>query len=98
MVTTEWVLLELADGLATSRHRGQLARTRQALLANPNVSVVALEMPLYEQGLALYAARADKEWTLTDCISFLVMQRDGILSALTADHHFEQAGFVALLK
>ena len=40
----------------------------------------------------------DKEWTLTDCISFVVMQREGITDALTADHHFEQAGFVALLK
>jgi hypothetical protein len=51
-----------------------------------------------DRGLALYAARPDKEWSLTDCVSFLVMQDHGVTEALTADHHFEQAGFVALLK
>jgi uncharacterized protein len=46
----------------------------------------------------LYERRPDKSWSLTDCISFVVMQRDGISEALTGDHHFEQAGFVRLLK
>jgi predicted nucleic acid-binding protein len=51
-----------------------------------------------ERGLDLYDARPDKEWSLTDCISFIVMQDHGTYEALTGDHHFEQAGFVALLK
>jgi predicted nucleic acid-binding protein len=46
----------------------------------------------------LYDARPDKKWTLTDCISFVVMQERGITEALTGDQHFEQAGFTALLK
>jgi predicted nucleic acid-binding protein len=45
----------------------------------------------------LYRNRADKNWSLTDCISFVVMKRKGITEALTGDHHFEQAGFKALL-
>jgi predicted nucleic acid-binding protein len=45
----------------------------------------------------LYGQRADKSWSLTDCISFAVMEARGIRQALTADHHFTQAGFVALL-
>jgi uncharacterized protein len=53
---------------------------------------------LYEEGVKLYAARDDKEWSLTDCLSFVVMQEANITESLTADHHFEQAGFVALLK
>jgi uncharacterized protein len=51
---------------------------------------------LFEEGFSLYSARSDKDWSLTDCISFVVMQRRNIREALTADRHFEQAGFVAL--
>jgi predicted nucleic acid-binding protein len=42
--------------------------------------------------------RPDKWWSLTDCISFIVMQQEGLTEALTTDHHFEQAGFKILLK
>ena len=98
LITTEWVLIELADGLASSRQRNLFPDVRRHLLANPQYDVVSLELPLYEQGLLLFEARPDKEWSLTDCISFVVMNREGITEALTGDHHFEQAGFVALLK
>lgn len=98
VVTTEWVLTELADGLASSRGRNRFVETRQELLADANVLVVPLDMDLQEQGIAMFAARPDKEWSLTDCISFLVMKREGLTEALTGDHHFEQAGFVALFK
>jgi predicted nucleic acid-binding protein len=50
------------------------------------------------RGIQLYDSRPDKQWSLTDCISFVVMQDRGIVEALTGDHHFEQAGFTALLK
>lgn len=55
-------------------------------------------MELHNRSIKLYASRPDKQWSLTDCISFEVMRREGITEALTGDHHFEQAGFVALLK
>ena len=98
LVTTEWVLTELADGLASSRHRNMFMETRQELLADEDVEVVPLDMQVHQEGIQLFASREDKEWSLTDCISFFVMQREGITEALTGDHHFEQAGFVALLK
>lgn len=53
---------------------------------------------LLDNALDLYHQHADKEWTLTDCISFVVMREQELTEALTQDHHFEQAGFVALLK
>lgn len=53
---------------------------------------------LLQRGLALYQARPDKEWQLSDCISFIVMEQEGLTEALTGDRHFEQAGFQALLK
>jgi predicted nucleic acid-binding protein len=98
VLTTEWVLTELADGLATSRGRIAFSKTREKMLAEPAYQIKPLDMELYQQGIDMYAARVDKQWSLTDCISFIVMQREGLTEATTGDHHFEQAGFVALLK
>jgi len=53
---------------------------------------------LFERGIELYTARTDKQWSRTDCISFVVMKQRSIQDALTGDHHYEQAGFTALLK
>jgi len=98
LVTTEWVLTELADGLASSRHRKMFVQTREELLADTDAQVIPFEKQLYDEGIQLYNNRADKEWSLTDCVSFVAMKRESITDALTGDHHFEQAGFVALLK
>jgi len=53
---------------------------------------------LFQRGVDLFEQRADKAWSLTDCLSFLVMRAERLTDALTGDHHFEQAGFRALLK
>lgn len=98
LVTSEWILTEVADGLAVSRHRHVLAQLRQELLADSDVRVVPLDMQTHQAGIDLFVSRPDKEWLLTDCISFVIMERDGIREALTGDRHFEQAGFTALLK
>ena len=98
MLTTEWVLLELADGLARTRQRQIFGQTRQQLLTAKDCRVLPLDMGLYEEGIQRYSARTDKDWSLTDCLSFVVMEREGIHEALTGDRHFEQAGFVALMK
>ena len=47
--------------------------------------------------MALFGSRPDKSWSLTDCISFAVMEAHGISDVLTCDHHFAQAGFRVLL-
>jgi uncharacterized protein len=61
-------------------------------------TVIPFDAGLMERGLALFAEREDKDWSLTDCVSFIVMQDRGITDVLTVDRHFEQAGFIALLK
>jgi hypothetical protein len=63
-----------------------------------DTTIVEARPVLFQRGLRLYDERPDKEWTLTDCISFVVMADEEIEEALTGDHHFEQAGFRALLK
>lgn len=99
MMTTGWVLTELGDALACTRHaRIQFGVTLQMLELDPNVEVLPPDDSLFQAGIAFYLRRPDKEWSLTDCISFVVMKRAGITESLTGDHHFEQAGFVALLK
>lgn len=98
LVTTEWILTELADGMCAVGSRAAAVAVERRLRADPRVTLVPSGADLFRRGLELYAARLDKEWSLTDCISFVVMTERDIKEALTADHHFEQAGFLALLK
>jgi uncharacterized protein len=97
LVTTEWVLIELADGLAGTADRQIFVDFHRALRDDPAVKCIPASDGLFSAGIGLYAARPDKEWSLTDCISFVVMQREGLTDVLTGDHHFEQAGFRILL-
>jgi len=97
MVVTDWVITELADGLCAVANRPLFAGLL-SIIKGPTTTVIPFDTVLMDRGLALFAGRQDKDWSLTDCISFVVMQDRGITEALTADHHFEQAGFVALLK
>ena len=97
LVTTEMVLLELADALCKPPQRGEVQALWNVVETDPAFQLVRTSAELIQRGRELYCERADKEWPLTDCISFVVMQDHGLLEALTADHHFEQAGFKALL-
>jgi uncharacterized protein len=95
MVTTGWIITELADGWAKPTQRTFLAPMLAKLQANPNARIEPCTEVLLREGIDFCNQRPDKEWSLTDCISFVVMQREGITEALTGDRHFEQAGFVA---
>lgn len=98
MLTTSFVLIEVGDAMATNaRNRAAFVRLHGTLRNHPLVEVVSGDNWL-ERGLDLYAQRPDKAWSLTDCISFVVMTEHGLVEALTGDHHFEQAGFRALLR
>jgi predicted nucleic acid-binding protein len=98
LVTTTWVLTEVADALAKPANRAGFVALMKALSSNPGVQIIPPTQALFERGMQFYASRPDKGWSLTDCISFVVMSEQRITEALTGDHHFEQAGFVALLK
>jgi predicted nucleic acid-binding protein len=100
IATSEMVLCEVLNHLAA---RGEKIRARSAemveqLRKHPNVVVIPQTSDLFQRALDRYKNRADKEWSLTDCASFIVMEQRKMDSSLTYDKHFEQAGFVALLK
>jgi len=94
LVTTDLVLVELANSLAASRFR-PLVRDYFTLLRR-TITVVPLSRARLESALTLYHQHDDKTWSLTDSLSFVVMRERRIAEALTGDHHFAQAGFVAL--
>ena len=98
LLTTAWVIAELADALASLRHRRVFQEFHEALAAERRMCIIPPDQDRWERGLRLYCSRPDKEWSLTDCISFTVMTDEGLTDALTGDHHFEQAGFIVLLR
>jgi uncharacterized protein len=97
LVTARAVVLEIGNALANLRYRIAAFALLDAIERDPNVEIVPLSEELYRRSLELYRQHQDKEWGLTDCVSFAVMRERSITDALTADDHFRQAGFRALL-
>ena len=98
IVTTQWILTELADGFSDNREaRGKVVRFVDVFARQSSVVIVPATDDWFSKGWQLFEAWPGKGWSLTDCISFAVMTERGIREALTADRHFEQAGFAVLL-
>jgi predicted nucleic acid-binding protein len=98
LVTTQAILLEIGNALSKQKYRVAAIQLLESLETDPGVEVVLLTNSLYRLAFNLFKKREDKEWGLVDCVSFIVMQERGISDSLTADTHFQQAGFRALLR
>lgn len=100
MVTTNYVLLELVALLTSPLRvpRPRLFDYVDGVKAAPYLRLVHIDEAIDAAAWALLKSREDKSWSLVDATSFIVMQQLGLQEALTTDHHFEQAGFVRLLK
>jgi predicted nucleic acid-binding protein len=98
LITTQLILVEIADGLAAIKFRARAVQEIIALGSSPFVEVMTISSALFDQALILYSQRNDKDWGMTDCVSFIVMRDRGLSEALTMDEHFAQAGFRALLR
>lgn len=98
MWTTEAILLEVSAGFADPRSRVYAARIWEEVRGgDPRFQIALASTVSLDEAMDLYRARPDKAWSLADCLSFLVMGKEGLSAALTTDHHFQQAGFHALL-
>ena len=98
LVTTEAVCWEWLNAMSNSATRHTAASGYERIRHDSRIEVVAFSEELSAGALRLFTDRSDKDWSLTDCLSFIVMGRRNIREALTADHHFEQAGLRAILS
>jgi len=97
LVTTEFVLLEVANALCTAAWRGKAIALIDGFRLLSNLRIVPADSSLWAEGWQLYCSRPDKEWSLTDCTSIVVLQKEHIDQVFSSDHHFEQAGYRKLL-
>ncbi len=98
LVTTRAITLEIGNALSRLRYRHVSIALLESLEQDASIEIVPISEPLYRRAFDLYRSRPDKDWGLTDCLSFVVMKDREISEALTADEHFQQAGFQALLR
>jgi len=100
IVTSEMVLTEFLNHFSRGASGFRIAASTLVddIYGDPKCRVVPQSAPQFKRALALYRQRADKEWSLTDCASILIMEAEGIHEVLSHDVHFVQAGFNALLR
>jgi predicted nucleic acid-binding protein len=96
-VTTSLVLVEVASALSVQSRRHLAIELEQRLRSSAICELIWIDRELYERSWSLYRERLDKNWSLIDRSSFVVMHDRQVTEALTADHHFEQARFAKLI-
>jgi uncharacterized protein len=97
VVTTEFVLLEVGDAMSAIAKQGAIEYIDN-LYTQDDITIIEIDRTLYRRGLGVYRQYEDKEWGLTDCISFVIMWDNNLTDALATDQHFVQAGFRALMR
>jgi predicted nucleic acid-binding protein len=97
LLVTDAVLLEIGNALSRN-YKEEAVRIMDEFLASDEVEIVRLTPELFDEGYSMYKTYLDKEWSLVDCISFVVMRKAAVKQALTFDRHFAQAGFQALMR
>jgi predicted nucleic acid-binding protein len=100
LVTSNYVVAELVALLNSPLRvpRYQLFQYVDAVKTASYVDIIYIDTAIETAAWSLLKSRSDKTWSLVDATSFIIMQQLGLQEALTTDHHFEQAGFVRLLK
>lgn len=97
MITTRAVLIEIGNALAKSKYRQACVELITSIENDTTIEIIPVSEHLIQRAFELFQQRMDKEWGITDCISFIVMKDYAIADALSTDDHFRQSGFNALL-
>jgi predicted nucleic acid-binding protein len=97
-LVTEYILWECVNTFSKPKDRPSAHALVEQVQTDPACELVPASSALFATGLQLHRDRSDKEWSLTDCISFHLMRERNVTRALAYDIHFEQAGFEALLR
>ncbi|HEV3079206.1 MAG TPA: PIN domain-containing protein [Gemmataceae bacterium] len=98
VVTTDEIFTESLNywSSAGPYWRGLAAAQVRDLRKDPAIDVLPQSRADFDAALALYEARRDKSYSLTDCRSMAALQGLGVSEVLTNDHHFTQEGFTIL--
>ena len=99
IITTNYILCELVALLSSPLRipRNKAIAFIRSLKKSPYIQIIHIDEIIDSQAWELLTQREDKNWSLVDCSSFVIMKQYGISEALTNDHHFEQAGLIKLL-
>ena len=97
LVTTDAILPEIGNALSRN-FKSESVEIIEHFLTSDDVKVIHLHPPLFRKAFDLYKSHSDKLWGLIDCVSFVVMRDLAITDVLSADKHFEQAGFNILIR
>ena len=95
-VTTDYVLDEAVTLTRFAHSHGKAVELAEATLSSKFVKLVYCDEELFTDGMKVFKQHSDKEWSLTDCVSFATMKKYGVKAAFTFDAHFKQAGFATV--
>ncbi len=100
IITTNYIIIELISLLISYMRVPQqkIVQFISGLKLSPYLKIIHIDSALDDQAWQFFQRYQDKDWSLVDCISFIIMKQNNINEALTTDHHFEQAGFIRLWK
>ena len=96
LITTSYIFDETVTFFNSRHQQAKAVEIGTRLLSSPSIELVFVDETLFYEGWEYFQKHADKSYSLTDCISFMVMTKEGITEALTFDRHFVQAGFTKL--
>jgi uncharacterized protein len=94
-ITSNYVLVESVSIIRRRLGLRPAMALAGAMASGKEVGLFWVEPVHHREAMELMASHADKQWSVTDCTSFVLMRSMGVRDAFTFDRDFAQAGFSA---